>query len=182
MSGRRMFGRGMSVGATMVVAWGLMGLCATPGAYADDAVVNTSMGLGDTVNVEHEDLAPFKGWVDVTVFNSGQDPWGDFHFEFYEVTGAIDNVHWLVDSPYEPTSSQTGLSWTLDNVAVGATLDLFFYSDPVLPGETATFKVWSDNQDQVSFFGVSMHPTPVPEPTGIALLSLGGLLLMMRRR
>ena len=107
--------------------------------------------------------------------NTGTESWGDFHFEIYQVTGeTIENVDFIVTSPYEPTSTQAGLTWVLDNVAVGATLDLFFYSDPVLPGETATFSVYTDNTaDQVSFFGTSFHPTPIPEPGTFGLLAAG---------
>ena len=64
----------------------------------------------------------------------------------------------------------------VDNVSVGATLDLLFYGDPVLPSETVTFVVYSDNTiDNVSFFGTLYYPTPVPEPSTAVLLA-GGLI------
>ncbi len=175
-----MYGRAASVVATITVAC-VMGWLTTPSASADDAVFSTSMALGDIATTEHLDAEPFKGWLDLTVYNSGLDPWGDFHLEFYQVTGPIDNVSWLVSSPYEPTSSQSGLTWAVDNVTVGATLDLYFYGDPVLPGQTANFKVYTDNPDHVSFFGVSMHPTPVPEPATAMLMLLPALLARRRR-
>lgn len=132
---------------------------------------------------QHEDADPFKGWVYLTVENTGTEAWGDFHFEIFQVTSeTIENVDFIVDSPYQPTSSQSGLSWAVDNDAVGATLDLYFYGDPVLPSETATFSVYTDNTaDMVSFFGTAYYPTPVPEPGTFWLLG-AGLIGMARFR
>lgn len=132
----------------------------------------------------HEDADPFKGWANITVTNTGTEAWGDFHFEIFQVGDeTVDNVDFIVDSPYEPTSSQSGLTWDVNNIDVGATLDLYFYSDPVLPTETANFTVYTDNTtDQVSFFGMAMYPTPVPEPATICLLGLGGLALLRKRK
>ena len=136
----------------------------------------------------HEDSDPFKGSITLTVTNTGTEAWGDFHFEFFQVGGeTIDNVHWEVATPYEPTKdgSSVGLSWAVDNVSVGATLDLLFYGNPVLPSETVTFVIYSDNTaDNVSFFGTLYYPTPVPEPgTGLFLaFGLVGLAIHGRRR
>ncbi len=53
-------------------------------------------------------------------------------------------------------------------------LDLYFYADPILAGETAWFRVYTDNTtDKLSFFGVGMYPTPVPVPNGAWLLLTG---------
>jgi hypothetical protein len=62
----------------------------------------------------------------------------------------------------DPTSSQSGLTWVINNVVVGATIDLYFCSDPVMPGETAVFTVFFVNPDHVTFPGVLFYPTPVP--------------------
>ena len=82
-----------------------------------------------------------------------------------------------------PTSSQLGLSWVVDNVAVGATLDLYFYSDPIAAGDTDTLHFLTDNTvDQVSFFGLAFYPTPVPEPGSVLLLGFGTMMLAGGRR
>ena len=64
----------------------------------------------------------------------------------------------------------------------GRSIDLFFYDDPVYPGETAMFSVYTNNADQLSFFGVQFYPTPVPEPTTLALTAAGLIALGLRTR
>jgi hypothetical protein len=132
---------------------------------------------------EHQDEDPFKGWAFVYVKNTSQTAWGDFHFEIYDYDDAdISNVHFIVDSPYQPVSSQTGLSWLVNNDVVGATLDLYFYSDPVLPNEIATFQVYTDNTTDEVNFGLQIHPTEVPEPASLLLFGLGGFALFRKRK
>ena len=160
---------------------------ATGAAYAHDESWSGDIdGIGPSalIELQHPDQSPWAGWFTITATNTGTEPWGDFHFEIFEVPpyGAVDNVDWYDASMggNDPTSSQSPLTWAIDNVTVGATIDLFYYSDPVYPGETATFAVYNVNPDQLTFFGVSFYPTPVPEPTSLCLLVLGGLLLRRR--
>jgi hypothetical protein len=160
-----------------------------PAAQADDGSWNgaiSGVGPGSAVWAEHEDADPFKGFFVVTVQNSGSEPWGDFHFEVFDPMGSQDitNVAFLDSTTVpvgpNPTSSQSPLTWTIDNVVVGATMDLYFYSDPVMPGELATFVVYTSNPDHVPFFGLMLYPTPVPEPVTMLSLALGALLLRRR--
>lgn len=127
------------------------------------------VGEGYAVEVSHADQTPFKGPFTVTVTNTGNAPWGDFHFGIFDPIGGqdISNVGFLDTSMggEDPTSSQSGLTWIINNVVVGATIDLFYCSDPVMPGETAWFTVYTDNPDSLAFFGVLFYPTPVP-PSG----------------
>ncbi len=143
-------------------------------------------GAAFTVEAEHEDAYPWKGWYHVYATNTGAEPWGDFHFGIFDPIGGqnISNVHFLDASMggNDPYSSQAPLTWDIDNDVVGATIDLFYYTDPVLPGESADFHVWTANPDHLSFFGIYFWPTPVPEPATISLLLLGGLVVLRRRR
>jgi len=144
------------------------------------------LGPACAISLDHEEADPFKGWANITVQNSGTEAWGDFHFEIFQVTAeTVENVDFIVDSPNEPFSpTRPNLAWAVDNDVVGATLDLFFYDNPVLPGEWVSFSVYTDNTtDQVSFFGTSFYPTPIPEPGTFGLLAAGliGLAAFRKR-
>lgn len=169
-----------------LVALGVISVVMAGYAVAHDTsvIIESFSGTGAAVAVEydHADQTPWAGWVKVEVTNTGTEAWGDFHFSIYEVTGDVSNVEWKDASlgGNDPVSSQALDSWTIDNAAYGATIDLFYYNDPILPTETATFEVYNVNPDQVTFFGVAFHPTPVPEPAGLVLLALGALALRRR--
>ncbi|MBN1103483.1 MAG: VPLPA-CTERM sorting domain-containing protein [Deltaproteobacteria bacterium] len=147
--------------------------------------MNITMDFSDfgLQEFQHYDDDPFKGWLNLAVTNTGTEAWGDFHFQIFQVpgSGAVDNVDFIVNAPYQPISGQTPLSWNLSQD--GSTLDLFFYGDPVLPNEQATFSVYTDNTaDKVSFFGVQVWPTPVPIPGAVWLLGSGLVSLAALKR
>ena len=158
-------------------------LCPVQAVHADDVDIITSFSDFQRQEFQHDDAEPFKGYVNLTVTNTGDEPWGDFHFEIFQIGDPIDNVDFIVTSPYEPTSSQTLDGWDVDNATVGATLDLYFYHDWVYPDDEATFTIYTDNQmDEVPYFGLALWPTPVPEPASLLLLALGGLMLRRSRK
>jgi hypothetical protein len=163
-----------------------------PKAWAHDAFITASFdGVGSSVAqmFEHEEDEPFKGYAYISLTNTGTEPWGDLHLQIFQVPGfgSIVNVDFIVDSPYQPYSiPPRSMTWVVDNDyydgTYGATLDLYFYDDPVLPGGQAQFVVYTDNTtDQVPFFGLLVYPTPIPEPATLLLLAAGSLLLISRR-
>lgn len=169
---------------SMLLGFAVMAL-ATSAVLADDVWIDVEFPDFSVQQAVHQEAEPFKGYAYVTVTNTGTEPWGDFHFEIYSSDGSdVSNVHFLDASlgGVDPTSTQSPLAWAIDNDVVGATMDLYYYDDPILPGNLATFTIYTDNTtDQVPFFGLMMHPTPVPEPAAALLLGLGGLLLIRRR-
>ena len=153
---------------------------------ADFTVDFDGVGIGSALYEEHFDLEPFKGWVTVNVTNTSNVAWVNFHFFLFSVAGSdisnVDFMEGVIETVnYDPTSSQSGLTWDIDNVMVGAKVDLFYYGDPILPGNSGQFKVFTNNPDHVAF-GVAFYPSPVPEPATMGLLGLGLAGLVARKR
>jgi len=170
-----------------------MSSLATP-ASAHDGYINLEFddtGAVVAINSIHvepanNDPCQHKGWAIFTLKNTSKTKaWGDMHFA---ITGdTVSNVDWVIAAPYQPTYVVGGVGRTIDTVVVNnslpnATLDLYFYNNPLAPGATATFSVYTDNTtDMEEWFGLSVYPTPMPEPATLAMLSLGGLLFIRKR-
>ena len=78
----------------------------------------------------------------------------------------------------------TDLTWTISNYSFhGATINLFFYDDPIDSGDLAIIKVYTDNTwNKWSSFHLSGYATPVPEPATLTLVGLGIVGLLLRAR
>lgn len=171
----------------------LISMGATSGWAHDVSVSWDFGGVGDSFvyEFEHEDgsdaTGNFKGFLYFTATNTGNEAWGDFHLSIFESRSGYDvaNVFFTdssstIPGPGEdPTWSRSNDDLTWEIVDGGHSLDLFFYSNPVDPGEQVTFSVYTDNTiDTVSFFGLAAYPTPVPVPAAVWLLGSGLLSLM----
>ena len=162
-------------------------------------LVTDSMALGDSKTVDHYetkdntdntaednliDQSEMKGTFSVTLTNTGTEAWGDFHFA---ITGYTDV--YFTTGPNDEYPEMNGSTMLSDDFVIGtndagyATIDLYFYDNPVEQDETVSFVIYTDNtQSGNSWFGVCMHPTPVPEPATLAILGLGSLALICRKR
>lgn len=171
---------------------GMLALISCPALAHDGYIgaVDNPIEIGDWGQqfFNHPDQDPWKGWAYVFVKNTSQEAWGDFHFKIFSYDGSdISNVDFRDASMggMNPISTQTLESWTIDNNVVGAEMSLYFYGDPVLPGEFAQFQVWTDNTASMTNFGICIWPSPVPEPSSLLVLSgslMGMAGLAWRRR
>jgi hypothetical protein len=153
-----------------------------PSVFAHDGDWTENIISWDTVLLGHDDAPDWKGWATLTVTNSMAEDWGDFHFAIYEpmtynVIFPTSATMVMLDSANNPYA---GYSYAHNGTQM---LDFTFYGNPVNPGETVTFKVYTDNTASMNtWFGLLAYPTPIPEPATLALLGLGAMSVIRRKR
>ena len=152
-------------------------LMGSASAWAHSATIEEPylMELGQSLTVEHSDQDDWKGTLTLTVTNTGEDAWGDFHFYLPE----NGDVYFG-----ESASITSGVSDYDFDFSLYA-LDFYFYDDPVTTGESLTFELYTDNTTgKLSLFGISMEASPVPVPSAVWLLGAGliGLIGIRRRQ
>lgn len=140
-----------------------------------------SMAFGDApIQLVHDDSGePYdsqKGQWMLQITNSGVEAWTDFHFEIVFGSAIFQNpggYPMMVDG-------DTPANFTADLSLDGKSWDIYFPLDTVVPGETVTFTLFTNNQADGGLFAVLFYPT-VPEPASLAILGLGGLLAFRRK-
>ena len=148
----------------------------------------------------HNDQSPFKGVATIEVTNTGTQSWEDFHFQVFSLYGTPNGAGWsspanvffdISGSDYPTYSNSVGgptiplgsVVVTPGTASTGAVLDLYFDSNPVAPGQTAVFTIYTDNTTNKGLFGLIMYPSAVPIPGALWLLGAGlAAIAVMRKR
>lgn len=172
--------------SVFVLALSLLVLGGAVPAQADDGSAVLTFGDYNQQTVYHYDQDAgygFKGWFDLTVTNNTSAAWGDFHFMLFNF-GSYDSSVIFIDSSgggNDPQSTTNTIdSWTISPDK--KSLDLFYYSNPVGIGQTANFKVWTDNTAGTNDpFAIGAYPSVVPEPVSSTLFIIGVATLGFRR-
>ena len=116
-----------------------------------------------------------------TIINVGTEPWFDWHQEIFPNAAGVPNSTWL-----GVNLLINGSAITFNAVGLGtSTLWLDTFSQPVMPGDVLVI------QNVVEVFPVPpptsgpilrMQQYPTPEPASAALIALGTLTLLGKRR
>ena len=118
--------------------------------------------------------------------NVGTEAWGDWHEHLLPSPSGLPDHVW--DSVVSVTINGNPITYTATGFGT-QTLDLFNFSQPVLPGDIFSihkrFNTVGSGGVSGAFVRLQQYPTPaVPEPTSFTLLALamGGVVCRRRRR
>lgn len=117
-----------------------------------------------------------------TIQNVGTEPWYDWHeFIFPNAAGVPSPSSWI---SVKLSINGTPIGFTPTGLGT-VSLDLDNFSQPVLPGdifviekEVEVFPLLPGNSDPL----LRIQEYPTPEPASLALLSLGSLSVLRRRK
>jgi hypothetical protein len=153
----------------------------TPSLSAHDGSWTYDVTDWSNVLLGHDDQSPWKGLATINVTNTMAQSWGDFHFEIYDfmTTNVI-----FTSSPFILMKDNLGNQYAGSSYVITTPkkLDFYFYGNPVLSGQSVTFQVYTDNTaNNLAWFGLTVYPTPVPEPATMTLLCIGALALLRKK-
>lgn len=131
--------------------------------------------------------APGPAIVDLfeTVQNIGTEAWGDWHEHFLPAPSGLPNHTWAGVVSLSINGSPIGYTSNITNS--GLTLDLFNFSQPVMPGDIFTIhkQINTVGSGGVSgaFIRLQQYPTPyfVPEPTSFTITGMSSLAFLAMR-
>lgn len=117
-----------------------------------------------------------------TLVNAGTAPWTDWHEIFLPPPVGLTPPHWTAVVGLSVNSSP--ITFTATGIGTG-TLDLFNFSQPVLPGDV--FRIHKQafvdgSLISAGFLRLQEYPTTVPEPASLALFAIAGLIAAATRR
>jgi hypothetical protein len=137
----------------------------------------------------HVDAAPWKGFFMIYTKNTSASTWLGFNFglsgssgvfidtSLYEAVNGIGSCGWALDGDCDPRSSKTVSSWIISPDQKSMSV---LTTNSVAPGQTAWYRVYTDNTASQGNFTVTGAPI-VPEPISSTLFLVGAATLGFRR-